>query len=92
MENWTKEPEFKNYENFKDIEKMFNRLGLDFIKPVKSKWSYDISTDEFRKKVEELSLETKENQTEEEKWIIEEVLRECRLIKLRDDGHIILTQ
>jgi|GEM_PF-3245231 hypothetical protein len=79
--NWTYHPkELDTIKSFDELQKIYDKVGLDFIKPVRSKWSYDISDTEFVEKVNKLSLDY-DDKTETEKWIIRQAKNQAKLIE-----------
>tara|TARA_Y100001934_G_C11685227_1_gene465260 strand:+ start:70 stop:423 length:354 start_codon:yes stop_codon:yes gene_type:complete len=90
--NWTYHPkELDNLKSFDELQQIFNKLGLDFCRPVRSKWSYEISDVDFVEKVNNMDLDT-EGKTEVEKWVIGQVKHQSELITCVLNGGTIIFQ
>lgn len=90
--NWTYHPkELDNLKSFDELQQIFDKLGLDFCKPVRSKWSYDISDMDFVEKVNNLNLDS-EGKTDLEKWVIGQVKHQSELITAILNGATIIFQ
>ena len=91
---WNKTPEqYYELSSFNELQQIYNKLGLDFIIPVRSIWTYDLSDDEYIEKVKALNLsEDNESFSELEKHLIKEVNRQARNIELIRGGASIVFQ
>ncbi|WP_300977970.1 hypothetical protein [Flavobacterium sp.] len=91
---WIKTPEqYYEIDSFNELQQLYDKLGLDFIIPVRSIWTYDLTDNDFVKKVKELNLTTeKEDLTELEKHLIREVNQQVRNIELINNGASIVFQ
>ena len=86
---WIYHPkELDDFNNFDEIQGAYNKLGLYFMLPVRSKWTYDCTGQEFIDRVEALNLST-EGRTEVEKWIITEAKNHAGIIKAIKNGATI---
>ena len=86
---WIKMPkELDNFNSFDEIQKAYNDLGLYFMLPVRSKWTYDCTGNEFIERVKALNLKT-EGKTEVEKWIITEANNHANVIQSIKNGSTI---
>ena len=90
--NWIYHPkELDDLKSFDELQQVFDKFGLNFCRPVRSKWSYDISDVDFVEKVNNLNLNT-EGKTELEKWVIRQVKHQSELITAVLNGASIIFQ
>jgi len=94
MGKWVKTPkQYYELNSFNELQEVYDKLGLNFIIPVRSIWTYDITDDEFIEAVEKLNLtEEKEGLTELEKHLINEVNIHAHNMKLIKLGASIVFQ
>jgi hypothetical protein len=88
---WVKTPEqFYELNSFDELQNIYDNLGLDFIIPVRSIWTYDISDEDFVNKIKSLDLQVSESKTELEKYLIREVNKHANNIELIKAGASIV--
>lgn len=89
---WNKTPEeYYSLNSFDELQEIYDKLGFDFLVPVRNVWTYNCDEDTFINSVEKLNV-SKENRTELELSLIKEVEQYAQILKTIKRGNAVIFQ